>query len=143
MRRVFYPARPADVIWGFVSFALMASLLGFLVYGVLVGHAGGVGIAVVKLAPLAFLGLSRMLYRQRVVLDLRRRTLTAEKWFFLIPLGREIFPVSEVAAVNWMLAEHGFELTLLRQGGASYVLAKADQPDEALEKELQAQLGCS
>ncbi len=142
MRRVFYPARPSDVIWGFLGFALAGGLVALLIYGMITAHSGGAGWGLFKVVPFAFLGLSRMLYRQRVVMDLRRRTITAEKWFFLFPIGRESFPMGEVSAVAWQLGEKGFELTLQRKTGDTYLLAKADRPDEALERELEDQLGC-
>lgn len=141
MRRVFYPSGPSDVIVGFLSFGLAAGLVGVCVYGISRGHGtGGLAWGLIKVVPFVFLGLSQMLYRQRVVLDLRRRTVTAEKWFFLVPVTRESFPVSRVLSVGWRLQDSGWELALVRDDGTSYLLAKAKHPDEALEKELQRQL---
>lgn len=143
MRRVFYPSRPSDVIWGFLGFAFAGGLVALLIYGMMSAHSGGAGWGLFKLVPFAFLGLSRMLYRERVVMDGRRRTITAEKWFFLFPIGRESFPMGDVSAVAWQLGDKGFDLNLQRKNGSTYVLARADRPDEALERELEHQLGCN
>lgn len=144
-RRVFYPHGARDVVSGFFSAGLGLAVVGFLLYIASVGSITAVYWAVKllfsKLGALVLVGVSSMLYRERIIMDAWEQSITVKKNWFIVPVGTQKYQFSQVNGVRW---DYDGEARLrLDVANESITLARCSGEDPAMSQELLEYLGLS
>ncbi len=130
---------------GFLSAVLGLGLLAFLLYFASFGSVNALYWAMKllfsKLGALIVLGVSSMLYRERITLDAWEQKITVKKNWFIVPVGTRTYQFSQVNGIRW---DYDQEARLrLDVANESITLARRPCQEPALAQELREYLGLS
>ncbi|MBS2038600.1 hypothetical protein JST97_26710 [bacterium] len=142
-RKVFYPHGAKDVVSGFLSAGLSIAVVGYLVYMAFSGLATAgywaLKLLFSKFGALILVGISSMLYRERITMDAWEQSITIQRNWFVIPMGKTVYQFSQVNGIRW---DHDSEARLrLDVANESITLARRPAEDPALSQELREYLG--
>ena len=143
-RRTFYAAGPWDVVSGLLSAVISLTCFGLLLAAAWSGAYSAVywlvKLVFTKVGLMLTVGVSTMLYRERITVDAWEQDIRVRRSWFIVPLGVKEYSYQQVRGLHW--AHDGSHVLLkLDVASDSWTLAKVAHPDPVLEAEVSQLLG--